>query len=626
MTDPSPDRTQPATGRTRGLRRGAVLALCAALVLALTATLLLSASLSLPQAREDIEARLSRLAGAPVHIDGRAEFELLPSPRLSLTDLRATLADGDRALELDIDRAEVRFDLLAALLGRVEIRRLTLIRPDLGPLEGAPDAAAVPPVASAPPAAPPSGVLAPETEPSSRALRAFLVRFQGLNELEIRDGVLDLPGLRGPVSNLSLVLGAPDPQGPAALNASAVWNGQPATVDLRLAAPLPFFEGTPGALSFAMVSPMLEAAFEGTGAGGASPELDGSLRLSTPSLSRALRWLGDAPITTPDFGAFAIDTRVRLMGDAVALDTAAMDFGGNSSRGALEAKLFADRPPLLSGTLAFSRIDLGSLASAVVPRPRSVVDLQRPFRTGFLHSLDLDLRLSAEQARFGEVEARELAAALRTSGGEGALDIGDMALLGGRGQARVHLTGAPGAQQVAVAATLRGIQVAGLSALAPEGFPLAAGTGTLDLTLDGPSGSWSALMGGGRSHLALRVADGALAGFGREILRTAGRHELAFVERAGQTPFAALSMDATGGGTRLAVTDLAIDLGTATLEAAGTLDAADGGLSLRGRYRPAALEASGDPAAFTTSKPVGLKLDGEWPSPVLTVGSADMPM
>lgn len=606
--------------------RRVVLAVTASIVvLGTVVALLANASLSLREARADMEARLTRLAGTPVHVDGRAEFRLLPSARIELTDLRATIGEGEDALGLDVDRAEARFDLLDALLGRVNIRRVTLIRPELGPLDE-PGAEAPPPPAEPMPwdgETPPAGVVAAETARLSEGLRAFMLRFQGINELEIQDGVIDLPDMRGPVSNAALRFRWPDPNGAADLEGSFVWNGQPTSVDVALAAPLPFMDGVPGPVSVAVVSPMLAAAFEGTGAGGAAPRLQGSLRLSTPSLARTLRWLGRAPITTPDFGAFAIDTQVRLMGDTVALDAAGLEFGDNKGRGVLETSLFRDRPPLLSGTLAFSRLDFGALASAVAPRPRTAVDLQRPFRTRFLRGIDLDLRLSAEQALFGDLQASEVAAAAKIAGGVGALDIGDMAILGGRGQMRMAVLEVAGAPRLRLDATLRSIRVAGLSALEPASFPLAGGTGTLDVSLEGPAGNWGALLSGGQSSLSLKVADGTLLGLRREDLGRVGEHR---VERTAELPFSSLVLQMGGQGSRLVVDELRLATGAGTVNATGIVEAGSRRMRLAGEYQATSVAAAGEGAAFTPSKPVGLKLEGEWPDPVLTMGSADKPL
>mgnify|MGYP004519412213 CR=1 FL=1 len=585
-----------------------------------------STALSSSKARADIEARLSRLADAPVHIDGRAEFRLLPKPRIDLTDVRAEIGRGERALDLDIDRVEARFDLVDALLGRVGIRQVVLIRPELGLAQTTDRVlpAPLPPPAPAPAPAPAgNGVIAREAAEATDRLRLFLSRFQGINELEIRDGLADLPDLRGPISNASVTLRWPEPAQAAEIEGSFVWNGQPASVDLALASPLRFMDGAPTPLSLTVASPMLAAAFEGTGAGGSVPRLEGSLRLSTPSLSRALRWLGQAPITTPDFGAFAIDTHLRLTGDSVALDAAALDLGGNEGRGLLETTVFAGRPPLLSGTLAFRRLDFGALASAVAPRPRTPVDLQRPFRTRFLHGIDLDLRLSADEALFGDLQATEVAAAAKIAGGLGAFDVSDMAVLGGRGQIRLAASAAAGSPRLRLSTSLRDIRVAGLSVLQPDAFPLTAGTGSLDLAMEGPACNWGALLGTGQSTLSLRVADGTLLGLRREDLGRAGEHQ---ATRTAELPFSQLELKIGGQGSRLLVDELRLLTGAGTVNATGTVDATSGRMKLEGDYRATSLAAADPGAAFTSSKPVGLTLEGEWPDPVLVMGSAEKPM
>ncbi|RIY00067.1 hypothetical protein D3218_12255 [Aureimonas flava] len=579
--------------------------------------------LTLPAAQAEIEARLGRLVGAPVSVVGSAEFALLPRPSVILSDVRALTVSDGAAMQLDIDRLEADFNLLDALTGKAEIRRVTLVRPELGPAE--------PPVASASPAAGPAPATAPAPPPSGPSedgratLRALLARFEGLGELRLRDGLVRLPGMAGAVSSADLDFRWAGAGSPASLSGSFVWNGQPAKVQGQIDRPVPFFRGEASPLRVVMSGPSGEIGFSGEGTGADPLRLSGVLKLSTPSLSRAARWLGEPSV--PDLGALALETRIELSGERLNLGAVQLDLGGNTARGAMEADLSgAKGRRSLSGTLAFAHLDLGRAFQAVAPVPRNVLDLQRPVRFELGRDLDIDLRLSAERAQIGPVAAAELAAAIKVAGGSATLDIGDMAALGGRGGLRLRFAAVDGHPALDASLRLSAVNMAELDALSGVPLPVSMGSADLDVTLAGPASSWGELLAGGRSTLSLRVADGRLRGFPAELMRTAGRHEIEATKAAPAQSFRTLTASMQGSGTRVRLDALAMTTNEGTSEARGVIDAHTRRLILSGTSQSRIVEASGSGSAFTSSQPIPFTIRGEWPRPVMTVDAPEAPI
>ncbi len=630
MNEPLPPVPPATESQSRGTGRRGVWPLAIGLVLlAITGLVFAFSSLSLQlgDAREELEARLAHLTGQPIHVDGAVSFELLPRPTAVLTDLRARTGAGERAQLLTVDRVEARFALLPALLGRAEIQRIALVRPELMPAgaDAVPDLA---PSAARKPRPPQVGT--PGDMPvgaASRDLQLFLVRFEGLREIDIRDGLFRIPGRADNLSNVNLTFIWPGGESSAFLAGSAVWNGQPVHLETKMERPLPFTKGESSALTLALSSPALDVSFDGKGSAGERLSLTGALGLSTPSLSRAVDWIGRENSGLPDFGAFAIQTQIQLVDDRISLGSASLDVGGDKGRGSLEAVLPRgdSKPPSVSGTLAFRKLDFGRFSQAIAPKPQTILDLQRPIHTDFLRNLDLDLRLSAEQADLGETDARDVAATIKAMGGVGTVDIGDMTLLGGRGDLRITIDTNQARPDLTLSAGLRDVDVSNVVALTDGApMPLSSGRGDLQLTLRGPATNWGEIALACRTEAKLRVRDGELAGIERGMLAAPGPRPID-PATATPEPFRRGELALAGVGPHFRIDKLAIAFDKGEASATGTVDLRSSRLLVQGQFDPAKEEASGVSNSFTISKPIGFKLDGEWPKPTLTVSASDGP-
>ncbi|MET0259383.1 MAG: AsmA-like C-terminal region-containing protein, partial [Methylobacterium sp.] len=408
---------------------------------------------------------------------------------------------------------------------------------------------------------------------------------------------------------------------------SYVWNGQPTEIDGRFDSPLDFLAGTPSALALQMSSPALELGFSGSGAAGDSLHLAGGLRVAAPSLSRAIRWLGTSQLTLPDIGAVSLETQIQLVSDRVSFGAAQLDLGGNEARGALEAILpRGGARANLSGTLAFDRLDFGVLSQAIAPTPRTLIDLERPIRSTFIRALDMDLRLSARQATLGRASASEVAATVKMASGVGVIDVGDMAVLGGRGQMRVTLDARADVPTLLVTAGVRDAGVGEVAALANEPLPFASGSAEIRATLRSPAGNWGQILASNRGEFTAEIRNGALQGIDAALLKSAGRHPLDFSVASAGAPFQSIRIKAQSLGTRVRFDDIAAVMQDGEIAASGQFDLRGDGLQIAGNMQSPRVEASGRQDSFTTSQPLRFTLRGEWPKPVMTVGSPAEPI
>lgn len=563
-------------------------------------------SLGAASARGEIEARLGALTGQPVHVGGATQFEFFPSPTLKLERVRLGGAEPGPVLAIDEVRAEL--DLLDALFGQADIARLILIRPKLTVAQS---------------------IVSADDALDFAALDAafslghsLLERFEGVRRLELWDGTLRPHDTARPASAVNLRMDWSDRAGPVRLVGSAVWNGQSVQIDSRLADPLAVLEGGPSAVRLSLASPVLQVAFEGSGEGTErdTMRLDGTLRLSTPSPERAMRWL-DGDRNMPDIGPVLVEARLRHeAGGRTTMDPVTVGLDGQTGTGVLEAVFQKDEHPAFSGTLAFPQLELSRFAHGIAPLPSHPLDLQRPMAVSFLEALDLDLRLSALDAGFGAMPLRQLAATLRVSGAVATLDVGDAELLGGRAQGRLRLD-LSGARAMALGRIdLSGVDAAGLADLARIRSLGFTGRADVSAQFEAPATSWGDVLRENASSIRLSLADGAVDGLSSEVLSSPGDHALSVHQTGSPVPLGVLEALVTTRGPYATLDSLRIDGPAGLLEASGFLSFLDDRLFVDGLFRPLDETTSGnDP--FTTSQPIPFKIQGEWPTPTLTVGA-----
>ena len=109
--------------------RESLTVLAALLVLLLTAALVGPYFVDWTQQREIIEARLSQVAGAPVHIHGRIDLRLLPTPYFTLDGVEAGDAKGPISLSAASMQAELA--LTPLLRGEIDFVEASLQAPKL---------------------------------------------------------------------------------------------------------------------------------------------------------------------------------------------------------------------------------------------------------------------------------------------------------------------------------------------------------------------------------------------------------------------------------------------------------------------------------------------------------------
>ncbi|SHJ16280.1 Uncharacterized protein involved in outer membrane biogenesis [Aureimonas altamirensis DSM 21988] len=624
----TPLHSPPGDGRKRRLFGWTFAGVAAAILIGVVFLANSSLSLNLENARHGIEERLAALTGRSVQVDGGATFRLLPRPVVELSNIRMDSAEDTR--ELRVARVIAQLDLIDALIGRTDISRLTLVRPEFTEADERP---AAPSPSDPAPAANEDltqGNAADGLQVidlATQTLRAVLQRFEGVRYIEVRDGLFRPQGDAPGISNINLALQWDGGRQPAELSGSLVWNGQPADISLAVASPAAFLVGDESQLSATLRAPPVSLRFDGTGAGGTPFQLEGRLSLEAPSLARLSRWIGSPGLALPDFGSIALETDLRLAGERAFLSRTSVGLDDMRAQGALEIAMLAGRP-MLAGTLAFESFDFDTLGSAIAPLPRNVLDLQRRIPLHFVRDFDLDLRLSATQSQLAGVGMSDLAATVKFASGNAVVDIGDVSVFGGRAQGRVSLDANAAAPRLTGTYALQGIEAATLAQrLSADDLQL-TGAATISGKLDLPVRNWAEIANNNRIEAKVDIRAGTVAGMPQVGDLQEGQRTYTLQPGGQATTFDTLTarLSTAGSFLRVGSFEMAGSAGRMTLQ--GLIALADTSVSLEGLFEPAAADVAdaNSNATFTSSKPIEFILRGEWPSLDVTVTPRSKPI
>jgi len=600
-------RLVPITRRPRLL--GAALLL--AVLLAFTFAVFPRLALSPEAAQASVVARLEALTGENVSVDGPVSFSLLPRTRLTVERIRIGRGNG-----FDIDQLVADLDPVDALTGKTRISRLVLIRPELQPESAIADV---------------SWDAAPSQQGIGRArdlLHTFLKRIEGVQILEIRDGVFRpaLSSSGGPAGFSNANLRMTQSSGSAAVNVSGsfIWNGQPTDLNFQIAAPEDLLAGKDSTVEFDLQSPPLQASFSGTASLVKNTGISGHLQLTSPSFSRSVDWIGDPEGRVPELGPISVDGHLLLYGRTANLSDAVVSIAGSRGRGALEAK-FTPSVPVVGGTLAFAQLDLTPFGRSVAPLPNDPFDMERPIDVAFAEALRLDLRLSAADANLGDVPLSDVAAVVTLGGGVAKIDVGDASVFGGRGQANLVVDGTGATPTVSGDAAFSGIDTAKMfSALGIDDVGM-SGQSSITAQLKAPARDWGSIVRNIRFDANIETKGGTLSGFDPQVFAQPGARRLMDGTAGASMPFDSLSAELALRGSRLKLQDIVVVNDSGTLNAEGDYFAGTNTLAIRGDFNANPPQTASIGSGFTSSKPVKFTMRGQWPNPDVTTEAPGEP-
>lgn len=509
-------------------RRAAILAF--SLVVAIGLLGVQSWDIALGRVQRSAIRAIEERTGFVVKTIERAEFALLPLPRISLSQVAFTQRDG--ALSGEAVRVKAHLRLLPLFGGRISFDRVDLVAPRID--------VAIP--------AGSDGI----TEWLSPAL-AEIEGLQSQSKIVVNAGSVFLRAngaIQSVVRDLNLVMDERDGGEPLSLSGSLNWRGVPTEVNLLW----PMSGGNAKA-ALSATSPLLKLRFEGNRSGPGEPVISGPLVLSTPSLPKLLGWFGEESRLGSALGAVAVSSEIQVKAHEVSFNSAIVNLDGERLDGAIKLAEAGGRFAL-SGTLAGATLDLGRLVDRL-PVPAVDAADTTPFDLDAWTSRDIDLRISVDAARLKGARLNDVATYLLIKKARFETGLLRASAYGGNVKTRLLAVGTPAGVDVKVQAGFDKVNVGQAASDLPQLARL-SGTAGAQLALDGVGRTFDELLASFTGRLNLTARQGEIGGVAfAELLRRAERSPVQALRdwRQGRTSFETLSANAGIAGGILALTE-----------------------------------------------------------------------
>ncbi|WP_162894713.1 AsmA family protein [Rhizobium terrae] len=590
---------------SRRLLIGGLAALCLFVLYQVIAPFLISSTV----VRESMERAVAEWTGHDVSIEGAPDIRFWPEPRITLRDITIRKqSEGTERLLGRVSRLSASFDLFEAVIGQPEFKDFRLTDPEIyflreadGRLSWANDGRLSRAVKDVRPEANGQSLSVEDEAPIGNvsisngafeindAASGHVTRFSAIN------GTLDWPWL-------SRGLG---------MKAEALLNGRKVVFDVGSTQPLLLLSGRSGNLSGSVASDLFIGRFSGVANFAAHAFLSGDAELSVPDLSAAITWSGISFSGAERLKSLSLAARLVTNENALRFENLSLGLDNAKATGILDLLLPPGRLPRLTGTLAFDQVDFSALLAAVAPRAAG--DPPRKLRAG----LELDLRLSAQQAMLGPFQLSEAAVSVMNVGDQSRVDILDSDFETGRLTGRIATTkngsgGAGIAFRLAVQDADFGTIFKHLALAGP--LPLARGSLDLSLDIDRPltTPAWRDAKG----TIHFRTGQGTLSGVDLAgIRRLAGTRPYFTLGEAGgnDLPFDSIDISAHLANGSADIREGRMVTPGETLSLSGVVPYANNSMALSASIQPKVQDA----AKGGSAAPLIVFVGGSWPDPVI---------
>ena len=476
------------------------------------------------QVREAVKSEIRAATGLDPLLRGDVSVSLFPYGQVTLTDV--ALGEGTGEPPLQAARLVARLSFLPLLLGRIDIADITLAEPRI----------------------------LVTVDDSGRSNWGRLLSSLGrsvepeapsFSEIRINGGTVivrdDYRKIYEYVSNADLSLAWPAISRSFAVTGSARYRGENVEIGVTLANFAAALQGERSTLKVRVAGAPLKFTFDGAIATRPTLKIEGATSADSPSLRRALVWLGKKPLPGGGFERLSLKAQTNVVGGTIALSQVNLELDGNVAEGVLT--FAADGRQTLQGTLAVDHLDLTPYLSTV----RLLTAAEREWsRTRLdldgLSTADLDLRLSAGKVTIGATNLGRTAIATNLRAGKLGVTIGESRGFGGVIRGSIGLAKS---EQGATFASQLQFDGVNLERCIGELFGLKRieGKGNMTVSLEGTGPSVYALTRTLDGEATLTGTKGALTGLNVEqLLRRLERRPLSGGSeyRTGRTPFETL--------------------------------------------------------------------------------------
>ncbi|MCV6600345.1 MAG: AsmA family protein [Cohaesibacter sp.] len=564
--------------------------------------------------KQQISEQISDWAGLPVTVRGEPIITVFPYLSVKLKDVSivSNLGKDEPALvAMDHLRAEMYW--LPLLIGHFEVRRFNLVRPRFH-LERRTDGSKSWGVEK--------GSLFSTNEAGSLIafdnvdLGRFIIQngqVRYIDETKARDEtIFD--------ANLSVIW--PNTERSAEISGSMVWRGEHVLVQAQSEKPMELITGGLSPLVLEAKSNQFELTLEGSAATLSNLQMEGDLTFKAQSMRYLMEWLGFSIKPGANFGAMDLTARANMIGASLALSDIALMLDGNQLEGALQLDLRSPRA-LLQGTLAYDQLDLTPYLEQVDGAP-SLLD--QPITPHDLGLMDIDIRLSAQQILFKDIELGRTAASIVTRNQQLSLSIGESFAYGGSLDATLDMKPSetdPNLLTSHLRGKASGVLAGSLLKAVKQEAPV-SGTMLAELDLSGNGLTLRETAFNASGSLSMVFTDGQIASLNLVAIMEALSEQQPLTPDAlyqGGTGFDVLSISSLLGDHKASLEGLRLTAGNLALSGTGSIMMGTSILDFRGqliRYR------SDDPTTHSKETPeedFAFSLTGPWSRPVLRQNS-----
>lgn len=478
------------------------------------------------QVREAVKSEIKAATGLDPLLRGDVSVSLFPYGQVTLTDV--ALGEGANEPPLQAAGLIARLSFLPLLMGRIDIADITLAQPRI----------------------------LVTVDKNGRSNWARLLSSFGrtvdpdapsFSEIRINGGTVvvrdDYRSIYEYVSDADLSLAWPAISRSFAVTGSVRYRGEPMEIGVTLSNFAAALQGERSVLKVRAGGAPFKFTFDGAIATKPTLKIEGATSADSPSLRRALAWIGKKPLPGGGFERFSLKAQTNMVGGTIALSQVNLELDGNVAEGVLT--FAADGRQILQGTLAVDHLDLTPYLSTV----RLLTAAEREWSRARLEldglaTADLDLRMSAGKVTIGSTSLGRTAIATNLRAGKLGITIGESRGFGGVIRGSIVLAKVEQGATFAAQLQFDGVN---LERCIGELFGLKRieGRGSMSVSLEGTGPSVHALTRTLDGKAALTGTKGALTGLNVEqLLRRLERRPLSGGNeyRTGRTPFETLSV------------------------------------------------------------------------------------
>ncbi|MEM9678520.1 MAG: AsmA family protein [Pseudomonadota bacterium] len=374
-----------------------------------------------------IEAQLSDVTGRPVRLSGDSSLSLFPYLGVTYSNVSMGGATGTDDALVQIDEMRAQLGVFSVLWGDARLSKVTLVRPRLSLSRDATGR--------------------PNWLPVSGRLQALLDKdtLEGaepfpIGRLTVTDGIITFTNKQAQddaavVSELTSVNGTmtwPELAASADVAFTGVWRGEVVQVTAEADTPFNLLTGQKSEVTVAIDSNPMKLTYTGTADGEKVSILQGALSVETPSLRRLAGWLNRTEDIAEKLGQLSLSGQLLKQADSVELTDTTVLIDGDTGTGRLQLVDQPDRNLEISGTLAFDSLTLPAWSAFFRSNSDpTAAGTMRQLDFGFLNTINLDLRLSAQNASSNGLSIQNLAATVLVRDGNASMDIGSADALDG---------------------------------------------------------------------------------------------------------------------------------------------------------------------------------------------------